>query len=90
MRTKQYDRVTDRMKTVRAYDLNLVDRSDFIVAHLVPEVASWGSAEEIVTAVRMKKPVFVSMEGGKAKRPTLWMLKIFPHKYPYIILSKKS
>ena len=40
MRTKQYDRVTERMKTVRAYDLNLVDRSDFIIAHLVPEVAS--------------------------------------------------
>ena len=34
MKTKQYDRVTDRMKTVRSYDLNLVDRSDFIVAHL--------------------------------------------------------
>ena len=82
MRTKQYDRVTDRMKTVRAYDLNLVDRSDFIVAHLVPEVASWGSAEEIVTAVRMKKPVFVSMEGGKAKTP-LWLLGMFPHKYIY-------
>ena len=82
MKTKQYDRVTDRMKTVRAYDLNLVDRSDFIVAHLVPEVASWGSAEEIVTAVRMKKPVFVSMEGGKAKSP-LWMLGMFPHKYIY-------
>ena len=82
MKTKQYDRVTDRMKTVRAYDLNLVDRSDFIVAHLVPEVASWGSAEEIVTAVRMKKPVFVSMEGGKAKTP-LWMLGMFPPKYIY-------
>ena len=82
MRTKQYDRVTDRMKTVRAYDLNLVDRSDFIIAHLVPEVASWGSAEEIVTAVREKKPVFVSMEGGKAKTP-LWMLGMFPHKYIY-------
>ena len=82
MKTKQYDRVTDRMKTVRAYDLNLVDRSDFIVAHLVPEVASWGSAEEIVTAVRMKKPVFVSMEGGKSKTP-LWMLGMFPHKYIY-------
>ena len=82
MKTKQYDRVTDRMKTVRAYDLNLVDRSDFIVAHLVPEVASWGSAEEIVTAVRMKKPVFVSMEGGKAKTP-LWMLGMFPNKYIY-------
>ena len=82
MRTKQYDRVTERMKTVRAYDLNLVDRSDFIIAHLVPDVASWGSAEEIVTAVRMKKPVFVSMEGGKSKTP-LWMLGMFPHKYIY-------
>ena len=82
MKTKQYDRVTERMKTVRSYDLNLVDRSDFIVAHLVPEVASWGSAEEIVTAVRMKKPVFVSMEGGKSKTP-LWMLGMFPHKYIY-------
>jgi len=37
--------VADRMKRIRSYDLNLVDRSDFIVAHLVPEVASWGSAE---------------------------------------------
>ena len=27
MKTKQYDRVTDRMKTVRSYDLNLVDRT---------------------------------------------------------------
>tara|TARA_R110000796_G_scaffold19469_5_gene58429 strand:- start:64 stop:558 length:495 start_codon:yes stop_codon:yes gene_type:complete len=82
MKTKQYDRVTDRMKTVRAYDLNLVDRSDFIIAHLVPDVASWGSAEEIVTAVRMKKPLFISMEGGKSKTP-LWMLGMFPHKYIY-------
>jgi hypothetical protein len=82
MHTKQYDRVSDRMKTVRAYDLNLVDRSDFIIAHLVPDVASWGSAEEIVTAVRMKKPIFVSMEGGKSETP-LWMLGMFPHKYIY-------
>ena len=87
MKTKQYDRVTDRMKTVRAYDLNLVDRSDFIIAHLVPDVASWGSAEEIVTAVRMKKPVFVSMEGGKTKTP-LWMLGMFPHKYIYNSLDE--
>ena len=82
MKTKQYDRVTERLKTIRSYDLNLVDRSDFIIAHLVPEVASWGSAEEIVTAVRMKKPIFISMEGGKAKTP-LWMLGMLPHKYIY-------
>jgi len=79
---ENYDEITNRMKTIRSYDLNLVDRSDFIIAHLVPEVASWGSAEEIVTAVRMKKPIFISMEGGKSKTP-LWMFGMFPHKYIY-------
>jgi len=87
MKTKQYDRVVEKMKIVRSYDLNLVDRSDFIIAHLVPNVASWGSAEEIVTAVRMKKPVFISMEGGKTKTP-LWMLGMIPHKYIYNSLDE--
>jgi hypothetical protein len=82
MASGKYDAVTERMKRIRSYDLNLVDRSDFIIAHLIPEVASWGSAEEIVTAVRMKKPVFVSMEGGLKKTP-LWMMGMFPHKYIY-------
>jgi hypothetical protein len=77
-----YSDVAERMKRIRSYDLNLVDRSDFIVAHLVPEVASWGSAEEIVTAVRMKKPIFISMEGGKSKTP-LWMMGMLPHHYIY-------
>ena len=77
-----YSDVANRMKRIRSYDLNLVDRSDFIIAHLLPDVASWGSAEEIVTAVRMKKPIFVSMEGGKNKTP-LWMMGMMPHHYIY-------
>jgi len=77
-----YNDVAERMTTVRSYDLNLVDRSDFIIAHLLPDVASWGSAEEIVTAVRMKKPIFISMEGGKCKTP-LWMMGMLPHHYIY-------
>ena len=77
-----YSDVAERMKLIRSYDLNLVDRSDFIIAHLLPEVASWGSAEEIVTAVRMKKPIFISMEGGKTKTP-LWMMGMLPHHYIY-------
>jgi hypothetical protein len=87
MKTKQYDRVSERMKTVRSYDLNLVDRSDFIIAHLVPDIASWGSAEEITTAIRMKKPTFISMEGGKSKAP-LWLLGMLPHKYIYNSLDE--
>ena len=82
MENHHYSDVAKRMKTIRSYDLNLVDRSDFIIAHLLPEVASWGSAEEIVTAVRMKKPIFVSMEGGKHKTP-LWMMGMLPHHYIY-------
>lgn len=81
-----YEDVATRMKEIRSYDLNLVDRSDFIIAHLLPEVASWGSAEEIVTAVRMKKPIFISMEGGKKKTP-LWMMGMLPHKYIYNSIS---
>jgi len=72
----------EKMKQIRSYDLNLVDRSDFIVAHLNPRIASWGSAEEIVTAVRMKKPIFISIEGGKTETP-MWLFGMVPHKYIY-------
>ena len=77
-----YDGVAEKMKDIRSHDLNLVDRSDFIIAHLEPSIASWGSAEEIVTAVRMKKPIFISMEGGKHATP-LWMMGMLPHRYIY-------
>lgn len=77
-----YNDVADRFRQVRNYDLNLVDRSDFIIAHLVPEVASWGSAEEIVTASRMKKPMFIAMQGGKKNTP-LWLMGMIPHQYIY-------
>ena len=82
MKNGYYNDVTERMRTVRNYDLNLVDRSDFIIAHILPEVASGGSAEELVTAVRAKKPIFISMEGGKAKTP-LWIMGMIPHNYIY-------
>tara|TARA_R100000008_G_scaffold81421_1_gene64649 strand:+ start:1524 stop:2018 length:495 start_codon:yes stop_codon:yes gene_type:complete len=82
MTNGHYSDVVERMSIVRSYDLNLVDRSDFIIAHLLPEVASWGSAEEIVTAVRMKKPIFISMQGGKSQTP-LWMMGMKIDKYIY-------
>lgn len=84
---EKYDEVQDKMRQIRIYDLNLVDRSDFIIAHIIPSVASWGSAEELVTAVRMKKPTFISIEGGKKNTP-LWLLGMFPHKYFYDSLDK--
>lgn len=82
-----FGEVGDRMHQIRIYDLNLVDRSDFILAHIIPSVASWGSAEELVTAVRMKKPIFISIEGGKKNTP-LWLLGMLPHKYFYNSISE--
>ncbi len=84
MKTHQYDLVAERMWAVRAYDLRLVDISDFFVANIVPDKASWGSAEEIVTAIRGKKPVFLSIDhpDGKAACP-LWIMGMIPHKYIY-------
>ena len=82
MDEENYVEVAQRMREIRIYDLNLVDRSDFIVAHIIPNVASWGSAEELVTANRSKKPIFLSIEGGKKKCP-LWLLGMIPHHYIY-------
>jgi hypothetical protein len=82
MENEEYDKVADRMKSIRSSDLSLVDRSDFIIAHINPKIASWGSAEEIVTCVRMKRPCFISVEGGKKKTP-YWLLGMLPHKYFY-------
>ena len=82
MQTNQYDKVASRMKKIRAEDLRLTDISDFIIVRINPAIASWGSAEEIFTANRAKKPIFVIVEGTKSKTP-LWILGTLPHKYIY-------
>lgn len=87
MKNGNYEQVHQQMRSIRSYDLNLVDRSDFIIAHIIPDVASWGSAEEIVTAVRMKKPVFISIEGGRKFTP-LWLMGMLPPKYFYNSLDE--
>jgi hypothetical protein len=87
MQNREYEEVQKVMKEIRIYDLNLVDRSDFIIAHIIPDVASWGSAEELVTANRAKKPIFLSIEGGKKNCP-LWILGMIPHRYIYNNLNE--
>lgn len=82
METEQYDLVTSRMWSIRGYDLRLCDVCDFFIAHINPSVASWGSAEEITTVIKQKKPLFLSVEGGKKKTP-LWLMGMMPHKYIY-------
>lgn len=82
MEAGDYDAVTERVKQVRSDDLRLCDVSDFAIIQVNPTIASWGSAEELVTFVRMKKPIFMFVEGGKKKTP-LWIMGQIPHKYIY-------
>lgn len=78
----EFDKVAERMKAVRRDDLRLVDLSDFFIVYINPKIPSWGSAEEIYWANRLKKPVFLVVEGGKTKCP-LWIMGTIPHKYIY-------
>lgn len=82
MDTGQYEKVAQRMKHVRSDDLRLCDVSDFFLIRVNPKVASWGSAEEIYTANRMKKPLFIVVDGGKSCTP-LWFMGMLPHHYFY-------
>lgn len=82
MEKGEYDKVAEHMLKIRAEDLRLCDISDFSIVNIRPEIASWGTAEEIVTLCRMKKPTFIVIEGGKSKTP-LWLMGMIPHKYFY-------
>jgi hypothetical protein len=82
MAAGEYDKVTEQMRLIRAEDLRICDLVDFVFAHIHPTIASWGTAEELYWSNRMKKPVFLSVEGGKPATP-LWLMGTLPHKYIY-------
>lgn len=77
-----YEFLNQYMRHVRSDDLRLCDIADFSIVHIIPQIASWGTAEELTTLNRAKKPIFLSVEGGKAKCP-LWIFGMLNHKYIY-------
>lgn len=77
-----YDVVAEHMKQVRSFDLSMVDRADFIICYLNPDVPTFGTMEELSWAARCKKPTFIVIEGGKVGTP-FWVMGMFPHKYIY-------
>ncbi len=84
METEQYDLVASRMKKVRGYDLRCCDKCDWFVALIKPGVASYGSAEEITTIIREKKPLFLVIDDPRGKKSCpLWLMGVMPHKYIY-------
>lgn len=75
---KDYDKLSEMMKTIRNVDLRLVDISDFIIVNLNLNTHPCGTYEEIFLANRQKKPIIVHVEQGKHQTPD-WLFGCVPH-----------
>lgn len=76
------DKVHDFFKDIIATDLSMVDRSDFIICYINPDVPTYGTMHELVVANQAKKPIFIFVEGGVEQTP-LWLLGLLPPKCFY-------
>jgi nucleoside 2-deoxyribosyltransferase len=65
------------MRKIRVEDLSLVDRADFLIAFVSAKTASWGTAEEVFWANRMKKPIYLVVSEGKQACP-FWIFGTLP------------
>lgn len=79
-KNKNYDALSDIMKTIRAIDLRMVDISDFLIVNLDLDIHPCGTLEEIFWANRQKKPIIIHMEQGKQQAPD-WLFGTIPHKF---------
>ena len=64
-----FDDLAKIMRKIRVEDLSLVDRADFLIASISSKTASWGTAEEVFWANRMKKPIFLVVAEGRHACP---------------------
>jgi nucleoside 2-deoxyribosyltransferase len=76
-----YD-LEERMKKIRRFDLGMVDKCDFMIVKLDPEVPTFGTLDELVHAEGMNKPIFLWCKGGKRKCP-LYIYSLVSPKYMY-------
>jgi len=65
----RFDDLAKIMRKIRVEDLSLVDRADFLIASISSKTASWGTAEEVFWANRMKKPIFLVVAEGRHACP---------------------
>lgn len=74
----RWDELASLMKEIRAVDLRLVDKADFMVVNLDMSLHPVGSFEEIFWANRMKRPVLIYCPQGKASIAD-WLFAVLPH-----------
>lgn len=77
LESRDFDGVSSLMKQIVRRDLSMVDKCDFLIAHIDPNVYTCGTYHEIFIAVNQRKPVFIFTE-DKAKIPS-WLFGVLPH-----------
>jgi hypothetical protein len=83
LKEEKYQEVAKEMKLLRVIDMRMVDLSDFIIAHINPDIHLTGTYEELFWANRGKKPILVVVEQGLEKVPPwLWGTLPTAHFYP--------
>jgi nucleoside 2-deoxyribosyltransferase len=83
----RYDLFADKFRDVVEKDMRMVDRSDFIVVHLFPNIGTTGTIHEMARAWRLKKPIYLVYYGAVSSI-SKWALflttdsggKVFPNK----------
>jgi nucleoside 2-deoxyribosyltransferase len=73
----RFDELARIMRKIRVEDLSLVDRADFLIALISAKTASWGTAEEVFWANRMKKPIYLVVAEGLRACP-FWIFGTLP------------
>jgi hypothetical protein len=73
----EYDLLTQDMKIIRHYDFSMVDESRFIIVNWGGYTC--GTQDETFLSERLKKPVIVYCQDGKAQMPD-WMFAVSDHR----------
>jgi len=76
----KWDEAKQLVKKFRRYDLRGVDTSNLIIAYVDIDIHSCGTYDEVFTAERQGKPVFIIMARGYTKKDIpRWLLAFINH-----------
>lgn len=78
----EFDYVHEQAKIFRDRDLRMVDLASFVVCVLNVQRPSFGTTDEVLTALEQKKPVMLCISGGYKNIP-LWLSAYFRKTWVY-------
>jgi hypothetical protein len=77
-------------KQHRLDDLRIIDLVDFVIVHINPKIPTFGTIEELATANRMKKPIYILFDCKPEETPFWLTWMINPKYFYYDLLELKE